>query len=106
MVHDVLNLIQLFSIRKIGKNHNELICPLLITVVVIIQLLQTRADTIGYIHRIHLLFMHVMDKLDMIAKAKNHAEPENIQKQEKSYSRRTYMRNKTVLTLFRSNKNS
>ncbi len=50
--------------------------------------------------------MHVMDKLDMIAKAKNHAEPENIQRQEKSYSRRTYMRNKTVLTLFRSNKNS
>jgi hypothetical protein len=52
MAHDVLNLTQLFSIEKIGKNHNELICPLLSTVVVIIQLLQTKADTIGYIHHI------------------------------------------------------
>ncbi len=51
--------------------------------------------------------MHVMDKLDILAKAKNHAEPENIEyKQEKSYSKLRDMRNKNVLTLFKSNKNS
>jgi hypothetical protein len=52
-------------------------------------------DKIGNINHKHLLFMLVMDKLDMVVKAKNHVGPENIQKQGKSYSRLIHVRNKS-----------
>jgi hypothetical protein len=44
--------------------------------------------------------MHVMDKLDMGAQAKNHAEPKNIRKQEELYSELIYFRNEIRLYLY------
>jgi hypothetical protein len=86
MVRDVLNSIELFSMKRIGKYHNRSICLFLITVVAYTDLLQTVVDTIGYIPDSQFLFSDVKSELDMIAKNKNVCS-ENVQKQEESYSR-------------------
>jgi hypothetical protein len=86
MVRDVLNSIELFSMKRIGKYHNRSTCLFLITVVAYTDLLQTVVDMIGYIPDSQFLFSDVKNELDMIAKKKNVCS-ENVQKQEESYSR-------------------
>jgi hypothetical protein len=67
--------------------------------------MQMVADMIGNIQEHQFLFSHVMNELEMTAKAEN-VSSENVQKQEKSYSRHIYLRNKNRSYLYLDKKES